>query len=222
MDTLRAIVDLFLHLDEHLQTLSASYGGWVYLILFLIIFCETGLVVTPFLPGDSLLFAAGALIALPASGLNFAFMWVLLVLAAIAGDTLNYTIGRYFGHWLLARRLPFVKQAYIDRTHEYFEKYGGKTIILARFVPIVRTFAPFVAGIGSMNYRNFVTYNVVGALIWVTLFLVAGYWIGNLPIVQENFAIVEILIILISVAPMVYEVWKSRRARAVAKQVRVP
>jgi membrane-associated protein len=220
MDALRTIVDLFLHLDKHLQELSAAYGGWVYLFLFLIIFCETGLVVTPFLPGDSLLFAAGALIALPNSGLNFAFMWVLLTLAAIAGDTVNYTIGKFFGNWLLARRLPFVKQEYIDRTHEYFEKYGGKTIILARFVPIVRTFAPFVAGLGSMDYRKFVTYNIVGALIWVTLFLTAGYWIGNLPVVQENFAIVEILIVLISVAPMVYEVLKSRRQRTIAKQAR--
>lgn len=211
MDAVRTIVDLFLHLDKHLQELSASYGGWVYLFLFLIIFCETGLVVTPFLPGDSLIFAAGALIALPESGLNFAFMWVLLVLAAIAGDTVNYTIGKFAGHQLLARKLPFVKQEYINRTHEYFEKYGGKTIILARFVPIVRTFAPFVAGIGSMNYRSFVTYNVVGALIWVTLFLTAGYFIGNLPIVQQNFAIVEILIVLISVAPMIYEFLKSRR-----------
>lgn len=213
-----SIVDLFLHLDKHLQDLSAAYGGWVYLFLFLIIFCETGLVVTPFLPGDSLLFAAGALLALPNSGLNFAFMWVLLVLAAIAGDTVNYTIGRFAGNWLLARKLPFVKQEYIDRTQEYFEKYGGKTVILARFVPIVRTFAPFVAGLGSMNYTKFITYNVVGGLIWVTLFLTAGYFIGNLQVVQDNFAIVEILIILISVAPMAYEVWKSRRQRAVAKQ----
>ena len=211
------IIDLFLHLDKHLQELSAAYGGWVYLFLFLIIFCETGLVVTPFLPGDSLIFAAGALVALPASGLNFAFMWVLLALAAIAGDTANYLIGKFAGNWLLARKLPFVKQEYIDRTHEYFEKYGGKTIILARFVPIVRTFAPFVAGIGNMEYRKFITYNVVGGLIWVTLFLTAGYFIGNLEIVQKNFAIVEILIVLISVTPMIYEFLKSRRQRTVAK-----
>ncbi|MBC8076844.1 MAG: DedA family protein [Chloroflexales bacterium] len=219
MDALRELLSFFLHLDDWLRESAALYGGWIYLILFLIIFCETGLVVTPFLPGDSLLFAAGAVVAIDTSGsLNFAFMWVLLVLAAIAGDTVNYTIGKFAGQRLLARKLPFVRQEYIDRTHEYFEKYGGKTIILARFVPIVRTFAPFVAGIGSMNYPKFITYNVVGALLWVTIFLTAGYLIGNLPIVQENFTIVEILIILLSITPIVYEFLKSRRQRAVAKQ----
>jgi membrane-associated protein len=203
------IIDLFLHIDKHLAPLLDTYGAWVYLILFLIIFCETGLVVTPFLPGDSLLFAAGALAATTGT-LNPVILFVLLSIAAILGDTVNYTIGHYFGMKLFDWKLPFLKKEHLDRTHAFYEKYGGKTIIMARFVPIVRTFAPFVAGIGRMTYSYFLFYNVIGGLIWIALFVFGGYYIGNIPIIKDNFSIVTVLIILISVLPIAYEMIRNR------------
>jgi membrane-associated protein len=219
MEYIRAFIEFFLHIDKHLIEVIQHYGFWTYLILFLIIFCETGLVVTPFLPGDSLLFAAGALAAVDTTGtLNVWLLFVLLAAAAIAGDTVNYFIGRFFGHKVFELNLPFVKKEYLDRTHEFFEKYGGKTIILARFVPIVRTFAPFVAGVGNMTYSRFITYNIIGGLAWIALFVFGGYLIGNIPLIKNNFSIVTVLIILISVTPMAIELVRSRRAPAARGQ----
>ena len=213
MQYIREFIEFFLHIDKHLIEVIQQYGFWTYLILFLIIFCETGLVVTPFLPGDSLLFAAGALAAVDTTGtLNVWLLFVLLAAAAIAGDTVNYFIGRFFGHKVFEWNLPFVKKEYLDRTHQFFEKYGGKTIILARFVPIVRTFAPFVAGVGNMTYSRFITYNIIGGLTWIALFVFGGYLIGNIPLIKNNFSIVTVLIILISVTPMAIELVRSRRA----------
>lgn len=220
MDLIRTFLDFFLHLDEYLnQGLIQQYGSWLYLLLFTIIFCETGLVVTPFLPGDSLLFAAGALAAIDTSGtLNPFLLFVLLALAAVAGDTVNYSIGRFIGLKVFDWNLPFLKREYLDRTHEFYEKYGGKTIILARFVPIVRTFAPFVAGVGHMNYSRFVTYNVVGGVLWIAIFIFGGYLFGNIPIIKHNFEIVTIIIILISVLPMFVEYLRARRMRPARSQ----
>lgn len=213
MELLKQALDVILHLQDHLFQLTQDYGGWVYGILFLIIFCETGLVVTPFLPGDSLLFAVGALAADPKSGLNVWAAGALMVVAAILGDTVNYWVGRFAGEQL-ARRFPrVIKPAYLAKTNEFFERYGGKTIVLARFVPIVRTFAPFVAGSGAMNYSRFMLFNVAGALLWVVLILPAGWFFGNIPVVKKNFELVVLGIIFVSVLPMVFEVWKARRAR---------
>jgi membrane-associated protein len=218
MEFIQTLIDLFLHLDEHLGQIIAKYDTWTYLLLFLVIFMETGLVVTPFLPGDSLLFAAGTF-ASPALGspLN---IWVLLALlsaAAILGDTVNYWIGHFIGPKAFSGNVRFLKKEYLDRTHAFYEKYGGKTIVIARFVPIVRTFAPFVAGVGAMSYGKFITYNVFGGLAWVFLFTLAGYFFGNLPFVKDNFSLVVIAIILISVMPAVYEVVKERLQRSKAK-----
>jgi membrane-associated protein len=207
MELLASLLDLFLHLDEHLANVINQYGAWTYGLLFAVIFLETGFVVTPFLPGDSLLFAAGTFAALGA--LNVYFLAGLLMLAAILGDTVNYSIGRYLGD--RAYNIKWIKREYIDRTHAFFEKHGGKTIFLARFVPIVRTFAPFVAGIGKMSYSYFITYNFVGGIVWVLLFTFTGYFFGNIPFVKENFEFVIIGIILVSVMPMVFEWWKARR-----------
>jgi len=211
MEIISSLIDLILHLDKYLSEIIQNYGFWTYLILFLIIFMETGFVVTPFLPGDSLLFAAGTF-ASPAlgSGLNIFVLWVLLVAAAILGDTINYWIGHFIGPRAFSGNIRFLKVEYLDRTHQFYEKHGGKTIILARFVPIVRTFAPFIAGIGAMSYGRFFTYNVVGAVLWVSIFLIGGYFFGTLPFVQENFTLVVLAIILISVLPAVYEVLKER------------
>jgi membrane-associated protein len=212
MEFLHQVLDYLLHLDKHLQELIATYGGWTYGLLFLIVFCETGLVVTPFLPGDSLLFAAGAFAA--TGSLRLAWLFLLLAAAAILGDTANYWIGVALRHRLADRgKLPFVKQAHLDRTHAFYEKYGAKTIIIARFVPIVRTFAPFVAGVGEMSYRRFMAYNVVGGLGWVAICLLAGYFFGNLPFVRNNFSLVALGIIFVSLLPAVFEVWRERRKR---------
>lgn len=219
MDLLRQFLDFFLHLDDHLNIIIQQYGTLTYAILFLIVFCETGLVVTPFLPGDSLLFAVGALAAGQDSPLNVFFVFALLSIAAIVGDTVNYTIGAFFGKKVLAWKLPFVKQEYIDRTFAFYEKHGGKTIIMARFVPIVRTFAPFVAGIGNMNYSRFILFNVIGGIGWVAIFLFAGYLFGNIPFVKQNFEIVAIAIVLVSVLPMAIEYFRGRQHRPVAEQV---
>ena len=211
MEWITYLVDLFLHLDRHLGDIIQNYGAWTYLILFAIIFCETGLVVAPFLPGDSLLFAAGALAG--GGKLDPLWLFVLLSAAAIAGDTVNYWIGAYIGPRAFSGEIRFLKKEYLDRTHAFYEKYGGKTIIIARFVPIVRTFAPFVAGIGAMNYARFIVYNIVGGVAWVALFIFGGYWFGSRPFVKNNFSLVVLAIIVISVMPMVVEYLRSRRGR---------
>jgi membrane-associated protein len=215
MQILKGLLDFVLHLDKHLSPIIHEYGAWTYLLLFAIVFCETGLVVTPFLPGDSLLFAAGAFAA------NGSLtVWALagsLIAAAILGDTANYWIGHFLGHRLLNGRRRLIKPEHIAYTHEFFEKYGGKTVIIARFVPIVRTFAPFVAGLGSMSYGRFMSYNVVGGSAWVLLCTFAGYWFGNLPFVQKNFSLVVLAIIFLSLLPGVWEIWQARkRARGLA------
>lgn len=211
MNLLADLVDLFLHLDEHLTVVTQTYGSLTYLFLFLVIFMETGLVVTPFLPGDSLLFAAGALAALDGSGLNVVVLFVLLFAAAIIGDTVNYHIGKALGPRVFEQNYRFLKKEYLERTEAFYAKHGGKTIILARFVPIVRTFAPFVAGVGTMSYGRFITFNIVGGFLWTFLFTFGGYFFGNFPIVKENFELVIIGIILISIMPMVIEWLRGRR-----------
>jgi len=211
MEILTQFIDLFLHLDRHLEQIIQQYGGWTYLILFLIIFAETGLVVTPFLPGDSLLFAAGAFTGMGL--LNPAVVFFSLSAAAVLGDTVNYWVGKYLGDWIVNRRNSrWIRKEHIARTHAFFERYGGKTIILARFVPIVRTFAPFVAGIGAMTYGRFIIYNVVGGVLWVTVCVGGGYWFGGLEIVRKNFSLVVLAIIVISILPGVVEFLRHRRA----------
>ena len=218
MELLSYLIDLFLHLDEHLATIISQYGTWTYAILFGIIFMETGFVVTPFLPGDSLLFAAGTF-ASPVMGeaLNVYLMVGLLTAAAILGDTANYWIGHYVGERAYGSR--WIKKEYIDRTKAFFEKHGGKTIFLARFVPIIRTFAPFVAGVGKMSYGYFISYNFIGAFVWVPLFTFAGYFFGNIPFVQKNFEFVIVAIILISLIPVFFEAWKARQEGAAEKKI---
>jgi membrane-associated protein len=212
MEWIGKAVDLFLHLDRHLGEIIQQYGGWTYALLTLVVFCETGLVVTPFLPGDSLLFAAGAFAALPGSGLRLGILFALLASAAILGDTVNYWIGHRIGPAAFEGRIRFLKKSHLDRTHVFYEKYGGKTIIIARFVPIVRTFAPFVAGVGSMSYGRFFTYNVVGGVAWVAICLFSGYFFGNLPVVKANFSLVIIAIVFISVLPAAFEILRHRLA----------
>jgi membrane-associated protein len=211
MDFVRSVMDLFLHLDQHLNRIVTDYGVWTHLILFAIIFAETGLVVTPFLPGDSLLFAAGALAAL--GSLDLGLLVVLLIGAAILGDTVNYWVGAWIGPRAFSGNLKFLRKDYLDRTHAFYEKHGGKTIILARFIPIIRTFAPFVAGVGTMSYARFITYNIVGAVLWVGLFVPLGYFFGNMPRVKENFSLVLLAIVAISVMPMAVEAIRARRSR---------
>ena len=212
MEFISKLIDIFLHLDTHLNEVIGEYGVWTYLILFLIVFCEAGLVVTPILPGDSLLFAAGAFAAL--GSLNVVWLFVLLSIAAIAGDTINYWVGHWVGPKLFSREnVRFLNKKHLERTHAFYERYGGKTIIIARFVPIVRTFAPFVAGIGSMSYGRFITYNVIGGIAWVAICVFAGYFFGNLEIVKKNFSLVIIAIVLISVLPMIVEFIRNRVAR---------
>ena len=210
MDFVQSVMDLFLHLDQHLNRIVTDYGVWTHLILFLIVFAETGLVVTPFLPGDSLLFAAGALAAL--GSLDPWLLVVLLIGAAILGDTVNYWVGAWIGPRAFSGNMRFLRKDYLDRTHAFYEKHGGKTIILARFVPIIRTFAPFVAGVGAMSYPKFITYNVVGAVLWVGLFVPLGYFFGNMPTVKENFSLVILAIIALSVLPIAIEAIKARRS----------
>ncbi len=217
LDLIRWFIDFVLHMDEHLPLIVNSIGGWTYLALFVVIFIETGLVVMPFLPGDSLLFAAGAVAALPDTNLNTLLLNVLLAGAAILGDTANYWIGHFVGPKVFTTGSRWFKKEHLDRTHAFYQKHGGKTIFLARFVPIIRTFAPFVAGIGQMNYGYFISYNVFGGIVWTSLFLWAGHFFGNLPIVRENFSLVIIAIILISLIPAVVEYLKGRSAKPSAE-----
>ena len=207
MDQLKFLIDLFLHLDEYMSNIINQYGAWTYGLLFFVIFMETGFVVTPFLPGDSLLFAAGTFAAL--GSLNIWLLLILLMIAAAGGNTVNYWIGHSLGD--RAYQIKWVKKEYLDRTHAFFEKHGGKTIFLARFVPIIRTFAPFVAGIGRMPYGYFSYYNILGCVVWVALFTLAGYFFGNIPFVRKNFEFVIVAIILISLVPAVWEALKARR-----------
>lgn len=211
MDLLRTLIDIFVHLDQHLSRVISDYGTWTHLILFLIVFCETGLVVTPFLPGDSLLFAAGTFAGLGA--LDLRLLVLLLIVAAILGDTVNYWVGSYIGPRAFGGNIRFLRKEYLDRTHAFYEKHGGKTIILARFIPIIRTFAPFVAGVGAMSYPKFLTYNVVGAVLWVGLFVLGGYFFGNIPTVRENFTLAILVIIALSVLPIAVEALRARRSR---------
>ena len=215
MEWIKHVIDLFLHLDKHLVQFVADHGYWTYGMLLAVIFCETGLVVTPFLPGDSLLFAAGAIAGLSsdqAGGgvLNPHLLFVGLAIAAIIGDTVNYHLGKVFGEKIFTENARFLKKEYLVRTHKFYEKHGGKTIILARFVPIVRTFAPFVAGVGAMTYWKFLAYNVIGGIVWVAGFIYAGYFFGQTELVKKNFSLVVIAIIVISVLPMAIEVLKAR------------
>ncbi|MDP2144154.1 MAG: DedA family protein [Gallionella sp.] len=210
MDILATFIDIVLHLDVHLLKLTAEYGVWVYAILFLIIFCETGLVVTPFLPGDSLLFVAGALCGMGA--LQLEWLIPLLILAAFSGDNTNYWIGRLVGMKLLKRSGGLIKREHIDRTHAFYEKHGGKTIVLARFLPIVRTFAPFVAGIGLMHYRLFVLSSAFGSVLWIGSLTVAGYFFGNIPLVKDNLTLIILGIVVASFLPALRELIRHRRS----------
>lgn len=210
-------IQMLLHIDDVLKDIIKQYGTLTYLILFAIIFTETGVVIMPFLPGDSLLFAAGALAALPDSPLNPVVLFFLLCVAAIVGDTVNYWIGEKLGDRAYRGEIKFIKKEYIEQTHAFFEKHGGKTIFLARFVPIVRTFAPFVAGASKMSYGYFFRYNVFGGIVWVGIFLFAGYFFGNIPFVQANFELVIVAILVLSVVPMIYE-WIKARMEAKKKQ----
>jgi membrane-associated protein len=203
MELLKTVMDFVLHVDDYLKLIIETYGFWTHLILFIVVFCETGLVITPFLPGDSLLFAAGAFAA--SGALHLEWLLVLLLVAAIGGDTVNYWIGHWIGPRAFAGNIPFLKQEYLVRTSQFFEKYGGKTIILARFIPIVRTFAPFVAGVGAMDYRHFIFYNVIGGVIWVVGFILLGYFFGTLDFVQHNFELVMVAIVVISILPPIWE-----------------
>lgn len=218
MNIIVQIIEFILHLDKYLGQVIQDYGTWTFLLMFIVIFMETGFVVTPFLPGDSLIFAAGAFAGL--GYLHIGVLYVVLAAAAIAGDTANYWIGHYIGPKAFSGNIRFLKKEYLDRTHAFYEKHGGKTIIVARFIPIIRTFAPFVAGIGAMTYPKFIAYNVIGGLAWVALFSFLGYFFGNLPIVQQNFTFVILVIIFISVLPAIIEVIRGRQERR--KQTQPP
>lgn len=211
MDFITGFVDIFIHLDQHLNMIIQSFGIWTYLIVFLVIFCETGLVVTPILPGDSLIFALGAIAA--QGSLEMQPLLAVMTVAAIAGDSVNYTLGKYFGTRIFQRQgKTFFKKEYLEKTQLFYEKHGGKTIFLARFVPIIRTFAPFVAGIGNMHYGRFIFYNVSGGIAWIALFATAGYYFGNMQLVRENFTLVILAIIFVSILPGIIEFLRQRRA----------
>ncbi|WP_162054776.1 DedA family protein [Pontibacter pamirensis] len=212
MELLQHLIDFILHIDLHLVSLLQQYESWIYLILFLIIFCETGLVVTPFLPGDSLLFALGALAAIPASGLNLLLLLALLCIAAILGDSFNYLTGMKLGSRVYRKNYWFLKQEHLQQAERFYTRYGGRTIIYARFIPIVRTFAPFVAGMSKMNYSRFLYYNIAGAFVWVLFFVLIGYMFGNMPTVKENFSLLVLGIIGVSMLPPVITVAKQRLA----------
>ncbi|MBI4452445.1 DedA family protein [Candidatus Woesearchaeota archaeon] len=209
MTFIKNFIDFILHLDKYLVVIIQNYGAFTYFILFLIVFAETGLVITPFLPGDSLLFAAGTFAAI--GSLNVIALFIILSVAAILGDTVNYSIGKYLGAKAFQKYPGIFKKEHLDKTHKFYEKYGNKTIVLARFVPIVRTFAPFIAGVGKMKYINFLTYNIVGGIAWVALFVFGGYFFGNIPFVKNNFLLVIIFIIILSFAPIIWEWWNHKR-----------
>lgn len=217
LDFIRTVIEYILHLDKYLGQIIQTYHTWTYFIMFFIIFMETGFVVTPFLPGDSLLFAAGTLAGL-GEYLHVGVLFVIFSAAAIAGDTANYWIGHFVGPRAFSGNIRFLKKEYLDRTHVFFEKYGGKTIIIARFIPIIRTFAPFVAGIGAMTYPTFIAYNIIGGLAWVALFVFGGYFFGKLPFIQQNFSFVLLAIIFISVLPAIIEFIRGRQAARKAPQ----
>jgi membrane-associated protein len=219
LELIRTLIDFILHIDQHLVEIVSNYKTWTYLILFLIIFAETGFVVTPFLPGDSLLFAAGAIIAKPESNLNIVLTCILLIVAAILGDLVNYHIGKYIGPMAFSGKYKLLKKEYLEKTQAFYNKHGGKTIIYARFIPIIRTFAPFVAGIGTMSYLRFATYNVVGGVVWVTSFLLLGFFFGALPIIKDNFTYVILAIIIVSVLPPVIEVIRGRKKSSVDDKI---
>lgn len=211
MEFIRTLIDFVLHIDHHLVEIVNDYRTWTYLILFLIIFAETGLVVTPFLPGDSLLFAAGAIIAKPETTLSILLMCVLLIIAAVLGDMVNYHVGKFIGVKAFSGRYKFLKVEYLNTTQQFYTKHGGKTIIYARFIPIIRTFAPFVAGIGTMSYGRFATFNIAGGIAWVTSFLFLGYFFGGLPVIKDNFTYVIFGIIFVSILPPIIEVIRQKR-----------
>lgn len=208
MELLKSLFEFILHIDKHLVEIVSEYQTWTYLILFLIVFCETGLVVTPFLPGDSLLFAAGSIAALEGSPLHPLVLALVFFCAAFAGDNTNYFIGKYLEHQV--KRLPFFNQKYLDQTHAFYEKHGGKTVIIARFVPLVRTFAPFVAGIGSMKYPRFILFSMTGTFLWITIFVTAGYLFGQMEIIRNHFSLVTLAIIGLSVAPIIIGLLKQK------------
>jgi membrane-associated protein len=213
MELIATVIDLFIHLDKYLGAIIQSLGGWTYFIFFMVIFCETGLVVTPFLPGDSLLFGLGTFAAI--GFLQIEWLLILLSIAAVGGNTVNYAIGEYMGPKVFYKENSlFLNKEYLDRTHRFYEKHGGKTIVIARFLPIIRTFAPFVAGIGKMNYSRFVLYNVLGSVAWVSIFTVGGYYFGNIPVVKANFTVVILAIIIISVLPIMIESLRHRNRMA--------
>ncbi|MEI7981583.1 MAG: DedA family protein [Bacteroidota bacterium] len=203
MDLLREFIDIILHIDIHIQQWVTDYKTWTYLILFIIVFMETGFVVTPFLPGDSLLFAAGAVAAMPNEPLSLIPLILLLLCAAFGGDNTNYFIGRLLGQTVYEKNYRLIRREYLDKTHAFYEKHGGKTIIIARFMPILRTFAPFVAGVGTMRYLRFISFSVIGNIIWVVLFCLSGYFFGSIPFIKKNFSLVIVTIILVSLLPMV-------------------
>lgn len=216
MELLNRLLDLFIHLDKHLDSVIQDYGPWTYLILFVIIFCETGLVITPILPGDSLLFAAGTFAAL--GSLDVALLFVLLSIAAILGDTVNYWAGYLVGPKVFhSANVRLLNKKHLERTHEFYERHGGKTIIIARFIPIIRTFAPFVAGVGKMTYWRFISYNVIGGVLWIAICVFAGYFFGNIPMVKQNFTLVIIAIVIVSVLPGLIEYVRHRLRTAEAR-----
>jgi membrane-associated protein len=221
MELIQLAISFILHVDQHLIELFNQYGLWIYGILFLIIFCETGLVVTPFLPGDSLLFATGALVV--GTVLDVNIMALVVISAAFLGNVVNYTIGRFFGERLFRNpNSKIFRQDYLRKGQEFFDRHGGKAIVMTRFVPIVRTFVPFVAGMSGMNYPRFMFYNIFGALLWVGIFLYAGYFFGNLPVVRKNFTLLILLIIFVSILPIVYEYWKARKVSKASAETNGP
>jgi membrane-associated protein len=212
VEFIRQAIGCLLHIDTCLKGIVANFGVWSYLLLFVIIFAETGLVVTPFLPGDSLLFAAGTFAAL--GSFNVAWLFITLAAAAIIGDSANYAVGRFFGEKLFANKNSRIfKKEYLDRTHKFYEKYGGKTIVIARFVPIVRTFAPFIAGVGKMSYMRFFLFNVTGGVLWIAVFVVGGFYFGNMPMIKENFSLAILVIIILSLLPGIIEFWKHKKTK---------
>ena len=210
MDLIKTVIGFALHLDKHLGAIIQTYGAWTYSLLFLVIFCETGLVVIPFLPGDSILFAAGAFAAVGSLKVNWLF--ILLVIAVIVGDNTNYWIGRFIGPKVFHKdEARFLNKKYLDRTHQFYEKHGGKTIIIARFIPIIRTFTPFIAGIGKMAYWRFLAYSITGGISWIFIFIFGGYYFGNIPLIKQNFSLVIFVIIIISIMPAIIEFLRQRR-----------